>query len=827
MKSPPRRDKPSRVPSSSSSAAASRGRDHHRAAPAPRAPGASSSPPMPPPPSSSSIRKKKAGGGGGGGGGPADVVISMADVAAGNSSSRGGVGGGGKGSSGMLLDVPNMSVGGTPETSYSDRLSGHDDIPPQLLHQIWQEHHRNQRGGRRHVVDDDDDDDDDEVERGEIMMAMVRMKEGNLNASISRGMRVVRTRAESDNSYNNNNNRNNGRDYAHHSSSSPTTGRGGGGGDRGFSRKGSADGGSRGGGFNRKGSAGSSDKGPSEKGSAFGGSRQRSDGRGSGRGGGGGGGGGNLQFEEAVDVPHFDDIMRRPIAAPAVEGGRRRPGGGKKAVVVDDDDGLDGADRRGGVGDPTRRKLREALQKRSSLDGKLVSIGGSSGRQSSAKVFEALWGGGDRGDDDDDAAASGGRRKRGVKGKVKQPSSFDDEDGPPPSGRFSANSDGSDFGDEEDDGRRPLKLLKTVSGKVVGFMRSDSVTAKSYRGGAGGRGYYDPSASRCSNLFSSVKLTAICVVFSMAMSVIVGALVVLVPLWMTMDERVASAELGGLAYDGVASGGGGDGGGAGGNPGSSSSSSSSSSTASASVSSPTLKPPPYDLSVICGQPSLNQPGGYDKCVAACLPSQCCLVPKGEPYEVWAPPPSGVNGARTTSFANSVTAGQQPAIGTIIQSCFDQHPDQCVQYNNQCSILGASVLLPRSPPSADEVAVMTDAEKLRLAEQVNHSCGKLHHTTITGSSAESECRALCRGMDFCFDARRRRRRHLRELARGHRELEVSHIEIPGDEDFAYTEAELEEESTTADLSATTTTTTAAVSEKDLCVIYAGCAPLFGS
>jgi len=106
----------------------------------------------------------------------------MADVAAGNSSGRGGIGGGGGkgGSSGMLLDVPNMSVDDTPEMSYSDRLSSNDDIPHQLLHQIWQEHHRNQREDR-HVAKYDDD----EVEQGEVMMAMVRMKEVQYSANHS------------------------------------------------------------------------------------------------------------------------------------------------------------------------------------------------------------------------------------------------------------------------------------------------------------------------------------------------------------------------------------------------------------------------------------------------------------------------------------------------------------------------------------------------------------------------------------------------------------------------------------------------------------------
>ena len=61
------------------------------------------------------------------------------------------------------------------------------------------------------------------------------------------------------------------------------------------------------------------------------------------------------------------------------------------------------------------------------------------------------------------------------------------------------------------------------------------------------------------------------------------------------------------------------------------------------------------------------------------------------------------------------------------------------------------------------------------------------------------------------------------------LDVSHAEIPGEEDFLYTQSppedESEGESTTTNISTTTASMTAAVSNQDLCVIYAGCNLLY--
>lgn len=44
-------------------------------------------------------------------------------------------------------------------------------------------------------------------------------------------------------------------------------------------------------------------------------------------------------------------------------------------------------------------------------------------------------------------------------------------------------------------------------------------------------------------------------------------------------------------------------------------------------------PPPYNLSVLCSKTAVGKPGGYEKCVEACLPSQCSLVSENKPYEV--------------------------------------------------------------------------------------------------------------------------------------------------------------------------------------------------
>lgn len=90
-----------------------------------------------------------------------------------------------------------------------------------------------------------------------------------------------------------------------------------------------------------------------------------------------------------------------------------------------------------------------------------------------------------------------------------------------------------------------------------------------------------------------------------------------------------------------------------------------------------------------------------------------------------------------------------SIGTVIPSCFHEHPDVCVHYFNQCSILGTTALLPRKPPSTEDVKSMSESEKLELAEWINHGCTKLRSGDSTGDGGESECELLCREKECCF------------------------------------------------------------------------------
>ncbi len=87
-------------------------------------------------------------------------------------------------------------------------------------------------------------------------------------------------------------------------------------------------------------------------------------------------------------------------------------------------------------------------------------------------IFKALWGCGTLSNDSLEDASK--QQKGKVKRKVRL-ASFDQEDGPPPPGRFSAN-DSLDGNNNENNYVRhqTLKLLKTVRGKVVGFMCSNS-----------------------------------------------------------------------------------------------------------------------------------------------------------------------------------------------------------------------------------------------------------------------------------------------------------------------------------------------------------------
>ena len=254
------------------------------------------------------------------------------------------------------------------------------------------------------------------------------------------------------------------------------------------------------------------------------------------------------------------------------------------------------------------------------------------------------------------------------------------------------------------------------------------------------------------------------------------------------------------------------------------SSSSSLSSSSSSIRPPTktfFKPPPYELQDVCSSSSIADPDRYGECVAACLPSRCCLVPETEPYEVWTLPPSW-NAKSISSDSPSVimntedTIEDKVTIGTIIPSCFLQNTDLCVTYNHECSILDTSVLLPRKPPTNEEVSKMNNSEKLKLAEWINHSCGKLHMTR--SSSEESECQLLCQEKECCFvdDPSSKesstatpedtnptedtgpnpsflRHRYRRVIAENN-DPEMVYMGIPGEEGFEYAAPKEEEELT---------------------------------
>lgn len=110
-------------------------------------------------------------------------------------------------------------------------------------------------------------------------------------------------------------------------------------------------------------------------------------------------------------------------------------------------------------------------------------------------------------------------------------------------------------------------------------------------------------------------------------------------------------------------------------------------------------------------------------------------------------PSQTSLVATSAMSNSEKLNL--SIGTMIPSCFHEHRDLCVQYYNQCSILGTPTLLPRKPPSTEDVKSMSESEKLELAEWINHGCTKLRSGDSTGSLGESECELLCHEKECCF------------------------------------------------------------------------------
>ena len=398
--------------------------------------------------------------------------------------------------------------------------------------------------------------------------------------------------------------------------------------------------------------------------------------------------------------------------------------------------------------------------RRSSLDNKLTTFDSiSSARRSlnlgtkqqnkrGSWVFESLWGSQDHEEREDDETSIG-ELNFGV-------------------------SLGSS--NDEDDENKSMRLIRTISGRV-GFSMSNV----SFRGNGMQRQhstYYDTGYKRkCRSFFGEhIKLIALCLLVLVVLAITIG----LIPLWMESEERGESGELGGLAYSVeentkvntwagevvVNRSGGGDGKDQvdeetsnedNGDVGAAQSSEVPSTTTNEELQKdepevPDLdanradffKPPPYDLQSICSSSSLSSSDGYDMCIAACLPSRCCLI--SEEYKVWTIPETW---RLQLLYPGVETMGQYekeaPVIGNTISPCLFEQPGLCREYKTQCSVLPLGVLLPLKPPSKDEVANMSSKERLKLAEYINHSCKK-SSKTIEG---DNECQLLCQEKACCF------------------------------------------------------------------------------
>mmetsp|Transcript_7954 Transcript_7954/g.12451 ORF Transcript_7954/g.12451 Transcript_7954/m.12451 type:complete len:661 (+) Transcript_7954:201-2183(+) len=239
------------------------------------------------------------------------------------------------------------------------------------------------------------------------------------------------------------------------------------------------------------------------------------------------------------------------------------------------------------------------------------------------------------------------------------------------------------------------------------------------------------------------KMIFLCIAVSVFCIAVIIVIVTMVPIWLQSEERGESGELGGLAY--------GDNKGDGVIMDSSSSSSSGVMTdsndggvvvdsegedtvpAAAASSKLALSPPPYNLDDLCKQETLLDDGGYDNCVSACFPSRCCLIEESQTYKVW---------------TLHIGANDAEEIGETISSCFNDHEDTCIRYNEACSVLGKDSLLPVKPPSSKEVLAMNNSEKLQLAEEIIQACSPAGEEEGP-SEGQAECQALCETKACCF------------------------------------------------------------------------------
>jgi len=391
--------------------------------------------------------------------------------------------------------------------------------------------------------------------------------------------------------------------------------------------------------------------------------------------------------------------------------------------------------------------------RRSSLDNKLTTFDSISSARSlnlgtkqqnkrGSWVFESLWGSQDHEEREDDDTSVG-------------------------ESSFGVSLGGSS---DEDDENKSMRLIRTISGRV-GFSRSNV----SFRGNGMQRQhstYYDTGYKRkCRSFLGEHKLTASCLLVLVVMAITIG---------MESEERSESGELGGLAYSVeentkvntwagevvVNRSGGGDGkeqvdekavNEDNDDVGAAQTSKVPSTTTNeepqkdepevpvvATNRADFFMPPPYDLQNICSSSSISQSDGYDMCIAACLPSRCCLI--SEEYKVWTIPETW---RLQLSYPDVETMGQYdkeaPVIDDIISSCLFEQPHLCREYKAQCSVLPQAVLLPLKPPSKDAAANMNAKKGLELAEYINHSCKK-SSKTIEG---DNECQLLCQEKACCF------------------------------------------------------------------------------
>lgn len=224
------------------------------------------------------------------------------------------------------------------------------------------------------------------------------------------------------------------------------------------------------------------------------------------------------------------------------------------------------------------------------------------------------------------------------------------------------------------------------------------------------------------------KATALCVFVSVGVAATIGVMLALLPVWMASDaEELVAGSNNEMGNSGVVYGSG---------------------------VGYSLESAPHNLEQLCSKESRYKPGGHDKCISACLPSRCCLVPEGKPHELWIPRVD-VGGGSSSSTASAslrnVESKEAETENEIITSCYSQNQNTCKDYHKGCSVLGAHTLLPRKPPTIEDVSVMEEKEKLDLAEWIIHSCSDLRSTRLGFPSlgTSSECEMLCQEKECCF------------------------------------------------------------------------------